>query len=377
MTSRERLLALLGGEPTDRIGIQMRGVGVWDRAWCASRHASFRPLIDAVREHGDWTAGIGFDQGFCYSAAAIHRRETVEAVPDHPDVEHHVTVIEGPRGPLRRVMARSRVGHPDMTVEHFVKTPEDAENLLALPYEPLRPDTARFLELDRAVGDRGLVVVGLGYDPVGEVYELLGTERLAFWSLEHRDLLHRMLGEFLRRRLDVIEHLARSGLARAMPLVVGHVGAEVVVPPLASPADFRDFVVRYDRPMHDAVHAMGGFVHVHSHGSISRLLEDFVAMGADVLHPVEAPPLGDTPLAEAKRRIGSKLVIEGNVEISRVLDEEPAAFRRRIQRTVADGKPGGRFIICPTASPYPVELSDRAVRNYLSIIEVALAEGRY
>jgi len=377
MTSRERLLALLRGEPTDRIGIQIRGVHVWNDRWCASRHESFRPLIDAVREHGDWAVGIGFEQGFCYSAAPVALHTSIEEVPDHADVEHHVTFIDGPQGPLRRVVARSRVGHPDMTVEHFVKTPEDAENLLALPYEPLRPDTARFLELDRTVGDRGLVLVGLGYDPIGEVYELLGTERLAFWSVEHRDLLHRMLGEFLRRRLDVIEHIAQSGVALAMPLMVGHVGAEVVVPPLASPADFRDFVVRYDRPLHDAVHAMGGFVHVHSHGSISKLLEDFVAMGTDMLHPVEAPPLGDTPLAEAKRRIGSDLVIEGNVEISRALDEEPEAFRRRIRETVADGKPGGRFVICPTASPYPVQLSDRAVRNYLTMIEVALSDGRY
>lgn len=377
MTSRERLLALLKGEPTDRIGLQLRGVNVWHEPWCASRHVSFRPLIDAVRQHGDWEAMIGFDEGFCQSAAAVARRTTVEDVPGHPEVEHHVTVVEGPRGRLRNVVARSRVGHPDMTVEHFCKTPADAENLLAVPYEPLRPDVAPMLELDRRVGERGLVLVILGYDPVGEVFELLGSERLALWSVEHRDLVHRLLGELLRRKLDVLAHFARSRLAESMPLWVGHVGAEVVVPPLHSPADFRDFVVRYDQPLHDAVHAMGGFVHVHCHGSIRRLLEDFVAMGVDVLHPVEAPPLGDTPLAEAKRRIGSRVTIEGNLEISRVLDEEPKAFRRRVEQAVADGKLGGRFILCPTASPYPVQLSDRAVSNYLSIIDVALEQGRY
>jgi uroporphyrinogen decarboxylase-like protein len=377
MTSRQRWLALLRGEPTDRIGIQVRGVDVWKPDWCAGKHASFGPLIDAVRAHGDWEAMIGIDSGLCYSSAEVPTEKHVEAVPGHEDVAHHVTVIEGPGGPLRQTVARSRVGHPPMTVEHLLKTPEDAENLLALPYEPVRPDPQRFVDLDRAVGDRGLVLIILGYDAIGEVYELLGTERLAIWSIDHRDLLHRMLEEFSRRRLDVIRYLGECGLAERMPLWVGHVGAELVVPPLASPTDFRDFVVRYDRPLHDAVHDLGGFVHVHSHGSICRLLEDFADMGADVLHPVEAPPLGDTPLAEAKRRIGDRVTIEGNVEISRVLDEEPDAFRRRVRQTIADGKPGGRFVICPTASPYPVELSDRAVENYLSLIDIAMEEGRY
>lgn len=376
MTSRERLLALLRGGPTDRIGIQMRGVCPWSEAWCAARHASFRPLVDAVREHGDWEAMCGFDWGLA-SSAMPPCREFVEEVPGHGDVEHHVTVIEGPKGPLRQTVAYSRVGHPRMTVEYFCKTPEDAENLLELPYVPLTPDVGKFLDLDRQVGDRGLVLIIIGSDPVGDLHELLGTETLAFWSVEHRDLLHRMMAEFLRRKLDIVGHLAASGLAERMPVWIGHTGAEVVVPPLAGPADFRDFVVRYDKPLHEAIHAMGGFVHVHCHGSIRRLLEDFVEMGVDMLHPVEAPPLGDTPLEEAKRRIGGRVTIEGNVEISRVLDEEPGAFRRRVEQTVADGKPGGRFAICPTASPYPVELSDRAVRNYLTIIDVALEQGRY
>lgn len=377
MTSRQRLLALLKGQPTDRIGIQIRGVNVWNDAWCRACHTSFRPVIDAVRDHADWAAMCGFRWGLCSSAAAMPMRTSVQDVPGHPDVEHHVTVIDAPLGPLRQVVATSRVGHPNMTVEHYAKTPEDVDNLLALPYEPLCPDVAPFVDLDRCVGDRGLVLIIIGSDPVGEVHELLGTETLAFWSVEHRDVLHRMLAEFLRRKLDLIRHFGQCRLGRKMPLWIGHVGAELVVPPLASPADFRDFVVRYDKPLHDAIHAIGGFVHVHSHGRVNKVLEDFADMGADVLHPVEAPPLGDTPLAEAKRRVGDRLVIEGNVEISRLLDEEPQAFRRRIQQTVADGKPGGRFVICPTASPYPVELSDRAVQNYLTLIDVALAEGRY
>jgi len=159
MTSRERMLALLKGQPTDRIGLQVRGVCVWNDRWCAQRHASFAPLIHAVRAHGDWQAMCGFDTGFCFSAAPLDRQTAVEDVPGHPEVEHHVTVIRGPHGPLRQVVARSRVGHPPMTVEHYIKTPDDAENVLALPYRPLDVDMTPFIELDRHVGQRGVVLI--------------------------------------------------------------------------------------------------------------------------------------------------------------------------------------------------------------------------
>jgi len=100
-------------------------------------------------------------------------------------------------------------------------------------------------------------------------------------------------------------------------------------------------------------------------------------MGTDMLHPVEAPPMGDTPLLEAKRRIGDRVTLEGNVQMADVMEEEPRAFRRRLQQVVAEGRPGGRFCLCPTASPYAVELSQRTLQNYLTLIDVVLKDGRY
>ncbi len=100
-------------------------------------------------------------------------------------------------------------------------------------------------------------------------------------------------------------------------------------------------------------------------------------MGLDMLQPIEAPPEGDMTMAEATRRIGEKFVIEGNVQISRFTDQPPEAFGRLVAQTVAEGKRSRRFVLCPTASPYSTEISDRVVQNYLTFIDVALAEGGY
>ena len=377
MTSRERLLALLRGEPTDRIGVYLMGVRPWTPWWMKGRHPSYMPLVDLAREQADVFSPIGFETGFYYTAAPVRIERRVEPVPDHPEIEHHVTVVAAPRGPLREVHAVHKVERLPMPLEHFVKTPDDAENLLAIPYAPLGPDVEPFVERDGQVGERGLVIISIGCDPVGDVHGLLGTERMAFWSFEHRDLIHRLLAEMLRRKLDVVGHFNASGLHRRMPVVFTHTGAEIVVPPLASPEDFRDFCVRYDRPLHDAIHAGGGWVRVHCHGSLSKILEDFVEARVDVLQPMECPPEGDVLLPDAKRRIGSRLVIEGNVQFSRLAGDPPDEFRRLVERTVAEGKPGGRFILCPTASPYWPELPDRALANYRTMVDVALTHGRY
>ncbi len=381
MTGRQRLEALLAGKPTDRISVNIRGVRPWDDKWRSRQDESYRPLIQAVAEHCDYVAPIGFESGICYNLTPMaSRRQWQEPSKEHPGVMMHYTEIDAPGGPLRRVVAvHQDVGIP-MTAEHFVKTADEVERLLAIPWQPPRPDVQPIIDLDAHIGQRGIVMLGLGSDPIGELYFLLGSEIMAFWSVERRDLLHHMLQEFLRRRLDLIDYLQSTGLTRRVPLLMGHVGAEAAVPPLHSPADFRDFCLRYDKPMHEAIHACGSFVHVHCHGSIRLLIDDFIEVGADMLHPVEAPPMGDTPLQEALQRLGPHMIIEGNVQISDLMDEPTQDFRRRMEEVVdtanaAVSSHGARFSLCPTASPYALKLAPQTLENYLALIEIGCNRG--
>lgn len=377
MTSRERLLALLRGEPTDRIGVSLMGVRVFTPWWMANRHRSYAPLVERVRRHGDVLSGIGLETGFFGTAAPLEIHKRAELAEGHENVEYRITEVTAPHGTLRAVDAWHTVQQLNMPHEHFIKTPDDAENLLAIPYVAPQVDLAPVIERDRQIGPRGLVMIGIGSNPIGDVHALFGTERLALWSFEHRDLLHRLLAELLRRKLDLVRAVGASGLAREMPVLWTHVGAEAVVPPLAGPADFYDFCVRYDAELHAAMHHMGGYVRVHSHGSLSKVIEGFAEAGTDILQPVEPPPGGDITLAEAKRRVGRRLVLEGNIQFARLADEPPEAFRDLVRQAVAEGKPGGRFILSPTASPYWPVLPERALENYRTMIDVALTDGRY
>ena len=56
----------------------------------------------------------------------------------------------------------------------------------------------------------------------------------------------------------------------------------------------------YDKPIADLIHNAGGPLHIHSHGPLKRCAALFHRIGADVLHPIEAPPMGNVTLREAK-----------------------------------------------------------------------------
>ena len=83
MTSRERLLTLLRGEPTDRIGVYLMGVRPWTPWWMAGRHPSYLPLVDLARQKADVFSPIGFETGFYYTAAPVRIERRVEPVPGH------------------------------------------------------------------------------------------------------------------------------------------------------------------------------------------------------------------------------------------------------------------------------------------------------
>jgi len=87
--------------------------------------------------------------------------------------------------------------------------------------------------------------------------------------------------------------------------------------------------------------------------------------------------MGDVTLPDAKRRAAGRMTVEGNLQIAPIYEDSPDVFAARVEQTIAEGKPGGRFCLTPTASPYTVELPERAVTNYLTMIEMARDLGRY
>jgi len=293
----------------------------------------------------------------------------VEVEPYSEDFERHVTTLRTPKGDLRRARLVSLRGQPGLDETHFINDRQDAEKYLSLPLPEVGGDVTGFFEADARVGERGIVNVYLDQN-AGYIAHLCGSTNFALMSVTDRDILHALCERQMKVILRTLKFLLSEGVGPYFAMA----GQEQIVPPLHGPADFRDFNVRYDKPIIDLIHDAGGCIHVHCHARVKQVLPDFVEMGVDVLHPFEAPPMGDVTPAEAKAMARGRLCLEGNIQIHRMYESSPeeiAAETEALIETAFDDRRG--LIVSPTASPYIRGMGEACFPQYKAMVDTVLA----
>lgn len=357
MTRRERLTRCYAHQEVDRPAVYVRtGFPADDPTYdrlkaCLSVHSELKR---------DW-CGTQFEPPL---PVEVHTE------PYSEDFERRIEVLHTPRGDLRRSALQSLKGQPGLHETFFINSPEDADSYLSLPIPHIGGDASSFAALDAQVGDAGIVDVGLGFNPAGFVAELCGSEQFALMSLTHREVLHALC----ERQRDILLARVEFLLGRGVGPFFSMAGEEYLVPPLHGAKDFWDFNVRYDRPILDRIHEAGGRVHIHCHGSVRTVLAGFIEMGTDVLHPFEAPPLGDILPREAKKLARGKLCLEGNLQIHRMYEATPDEVRRETAQLIADtfdDRCG--LIVCPTASPYIRGAGARCFPQFQAMVDTVVA----
>ena len=304
-------------------------------------HPAYEPVYRKAIELTDLMVSAGSAFDLHWGSAGREIIEHTEEPTDSDEWVDVVTEVHTPGGMLRSVHRRSTVRKPGYQREYLLKEPDDIKKVLAVPYRPYPFSTDAFESMERTIGDRGVTYFGLPH-PMYGLQRLIGSERFAFWSVECRDLLLEATEVFAQRIHDHVVHAFDAGLQRPF----GWVGPELCIPPLMSPADFEEFVFRFDKPLIDLIHERGGSVWVHCHGKMGPVLERFADMGVDVLNPIEPPPMGDITLSEAFARVGDRMALEGNIETHDLMTENRDKVCE-IVRNAIDAGAGYRHILCP------------------------------
>ena len=150
-------------------------------------------------------------------------------------------------------------------------------------------------------------------------------------------------------------------------------GEEYITPPLHGRQDFFDFNVQYDKPIIDAIHNAKGRIHIHCHGRLSQVLSGFLDIGTDVLHPIEAPPMGDVTASQARAILKDKVCIEGNIQIGSMYDNTPEQIREETEALIRDAFIGGKgLIVSPTASPFIPGGGDKCFEQYRAMVATVI-----
>lgn len=166
----------------------------------------------------------------------------------------------------------------------------------------------------------------------------------------------------------VLERLTDATIAWAVAQARHGVDAVLISSAFAgggfiSPKMYNELVVPYEHRLTDAVKAEGLPVYTHTCGKIGDRLElmaDTGTLGIDTLDP---PPLGNVELADAKRIVGERLFLKGNMNSVALLDytTKEQVIAEASER-IRIGKPGSGYIlssacsIAPHVEPWKIEL---------------------
>lgn len=279
MTSRERVLAHLAGQPVDRLPLMpitmmfaCDGSGAMYRDYCTD----FRVLVEGQIRTAE---EFGFDYVNTMSDPA---REAVDCGAKVQFFDDQPVAIVEEHALLREKTALARLKIPD-------------------PLGGGRMHNGiRAVALLKEKAGREKIIEGWIEDPVAEGADLRGLNALML-DFDDDPVFVRDLFEFV---VGMELQFAREQLQAGADVIgIGDAAASLVGPRI-----YEEFVFPYEKKLVDGIHAAGGKVRLHICGNTRRLLAGIGRLGCDI---VDLDSLA--PLNEARQQMGASQVLLGNL----------------------------------------------------------------
>jgi hypothetical protein len=191
------------------------------------------------------------------------------------------------------------------------------------------------------------------FSPFTQLMELFGYSEALTALLTGAEKVEQMLGRLSYGTAELAVLHAGAG-ADAILVSSAFAGGGFI-----STEHYRRFVLPYERYVVEQVHARAGLpAYVHTCGSIGDRIDLMVEAGYDGVDTMDPPPLGNTDIAEVKKRFAAELFLKGNIDpVNVIRNGTPAeVYRKSVECIAAAGRYGGYILssacsIAPEAPP--------------------------
>lgn len=140
---------------------------------------------------------------------------------------------------------------------------------------------------------------------------------------------------------------------------------------MMSPIHYRGYIKPYQKILVKHAHKLGLKIVKHSDGNIWPILDDFIEVGFDGIHPIQ-PQCMD--IKQVKEYVKGKVCILGNIDCRNLL---PFGSQKEVEKTVKEtirvASSGGGYIISSSNSIH----SNVKPENYIAMIEAVHKYGLY
>jgi uroporphyrinogen-III decarboxylase len=379
VTGKERILKTLNGEPVDRVPIWLLDpfandivINDWTEKWMKDD-----PLFIDLRDYYRENCELIFEyktlspHGICNRILATPPRY-IRVKDEKYDGDTKIVVykVNTPKGDLQYVEKYEKNLATPWSVEHPLKTLDDAKKLLSVDGTPEEIDFANFFKIRDHIGDRGVMMVLIN-TPIVTVSSSFKFEDFLVYTITEYDLIKEMTHAAYERIEAILKQCIDAGLGPIFRLM----GSEQCTPPMNSLEKYLDLVYKYEKDLIAQIHESSNFAAVHCHGNVRAVLPYMVKAGVDMLDPVEAPPSGDVTFSEAKQIVGRNMTLTGNIQYDDLSRETPERIREQVKNLFADGQKDHVIISC---TGYPITyMGESLYRNYKELIDAGIEYGSF
>ena len=370
-SSRERLMKVLRGEIPDRIPISLYEFDGFYDSW--------------IYDYSEYVAILEYAKGKTdkmYFWAPINSKPVLfYGVIDEQNIKREIwrekkslftrTTIKTTKGTISTLNRQDEGLHTSWTIKPLCTNEEEAKKILSIPYEPWRPNIDSFFLLDQKLGDSGIAMGDIP-DALCLTTELFGLSRFLGIYIRNKSLVFELMDFFHERICNYLEYLLKNGAVTMYRIC----GPEYATPPYLHPREFDKLVKSYDTDLVNLLHHYGGYARLHSHGKVKKVLPTIREMEVDAVDPLEPPPDGDVELHEARKILGTKTVLIGNVEERLFEIGRKTDIEKQVKKAISQDAVTGGFILCPTAMPISTPLRKKIQQNIIHYVDCGLKYGR-
>ena len=216
---------------------------------------------------------------------------------------------------------------------------------------------------DQIRGKEKYPIRGGGSEPF-LIYKSLRGDAQAFMDLiENPEIVHYCMGKMFDIAYENTRRIYEQIPGKVMITYVAEdMGSQTDL--MFSPRQIREFLLPGMKRIIDLAHQAGAYVFHHNDGNCSRILPDMIALGIDVLNPIQWRCQG-MEREGLKASFGDKLIFHGAMDNQYTL---PFGSAEEVRREVVDNLnilgAGGGYILAPCHNIQAVSPPENIVAMY-------------
>jgi len=368
MNHRERMETAWSHREPDRVPIEL-GVPQTVRD-----HPKGQRLCELADEHA---TNFGWAPGPDWGYLGLPVESSEEVIEEVPGQFRRMRRVRStPAGEFTAITYHPE-GNPDYHWEkRFIDTLDEMASVADAERSPASFDADAFRKAFNEA--KAIPLSGLAH-PLGTLVRSASMEDVYGWFANEGEVIHRYLRSSVEQTVGTIQAMGRAGLG---PNFVSY-AHEMLIPPWMGHRHFDEFVFPYDKQINDAIHAIGGRMRVHCHGNSMDFLDKMADMGVDSIEPLEPPPAANCDLAGAKRIVGDRMLLSGNIVSQQFYNRTPEQVREEVREAIRAAAPGGGYSlksaggICVGAITMTEEQEQREIECYEAYMLAGLEFGEY